>query len=91
MTRTLASELKPHHIAVNETIPGPVLKEHMLTPEKLRETEDRKAIELPNGEWHKVPADLGELALFLARSPVRLDRATVCCGADRRRWRCPGW
>ena len=30
LTRTLASELKPHHIAVNETIPGPVLKEHML-------------------------------------------------------------
>ena len=69
LTRTLASELKPHHIAVNEIIPGPVLKEHMLTPEKLMEIEDRKAIELPNGEWHKVPADLGELALFLATQP----------------------
>ena len=69
LTRTLASELKPHHIAVNEIIPGPVLKEHMLTPEKLREIEDRKAIELPNGEWHKVPVDLGELALFLATQP----------------------
>ena len=69
LTRTLASELKPHHIAVNEIIPGPVLKEHMLTPEKLREIEDRQAIELPNGEWHKIPSDLGELALFLATQP----------------------
>ena len=69
LTRTLASELKPYHIAVNEIIPGPVLKEHMLTPEKLEEIEDRQAIELPNGEWHKVPADLGELALFLATQP----------------------
>ena len=41
----------------------------MLTPEKLEEIEDRQAIELPNGEWHKVPADLGELALFLATQP----------------------
>ena len=69
LTRTLAVELKPHHVAVNEIIPGPVLKEHMLTPEKLAEIEDRQAIELPNGEWHKVPADLGELALFLATRP----------------------
>ena len=69
LTRTLASELKPYQIAVNEIIPGPVLKEHMLTPEKLEEIEDRQAIELPNGEWHKVPADLGELALFLATQP----------------------
>ena len=69
LTRTLASELKPHNIAVNEIIPGPVLKEHMLTPEKLHEIEGRQAIELPSGEWHKVPADLGELALFLATQP----------------------
>ena len=66
---TLASELKPHHIAVNEIIPGPVLKEHLLTPEKLREGEDWQGIELPNGEWHKTPADLAELALFLATQP----------------------
>ena len=60
LTRTLAVELKPHHIAVNEI---------MLTPEKLREVEEREAIELPGGEWHKVPADLAELALFLATQP----------------------
>lgn len=69
LTRTLAAELRPHHIAVNEIIPGPVLKEHMLTPEKLREIQDRDGIELPRGEWHKVPADLAELALFLATQP----------------------
>lgn len=69
LTRTLASELRPHRIAVNEIIPGPVLKEHMLTPEKLQEIEERQAIELPNGEWHKTPADLADLALFLAAQP----------------------
>ena len=69
MTRTLALELRPQAIAVNEVIPGPVLKEHMLTPEKLEEVEAKGAIELPNGEWHKLPRDLGALALFLATQP----------------------
>ena len=69
LTRTLAAELRSHHIAVNEIIPGPVFKEHMLTPEKLVEIEEGGPIERPNGEWHKVPADLGELALFLATQP----------------------
>ena len=69
LTRTLAVELKSYPIAVNEIIPGPVLKEHMLTPEKLEEIEAVQAIELPNGEWHKLPGDLGELALFLAAQP----------------------
>ena len=70
LTKTLAAELRPHGIAVNEIIPGPVLKEHMLTPEKLRESDRCTAIELPNGEWHKRPGDLGELALFLATQPL---------------------
>ena len=69
LTRTLAVELKSHGVAVNKIIPGPVLKEHMLTPGKLQEIEDRRGIELRNGEWHKVPADLEELALFLATQP----------------------
>lgn len=70
LTRTLASELKSHSIAVNEIIPGPVLKEHMLTPEKLEEIEEAGGgIELPNGEWHKCPSDLAGLALFLAMQP----------------------
>ena len=70
LTTTLARELKPHAIAVNEIIPGPVLKEHMLTPEKLREIEEAGGgVELPNGEWHKRPSDLDELALFLAAQP----------------------
>ena len=69
LTRTLASELKPHHIAVNEIVPGPVQKEHMLTPEKVQEIEAAEATELPNGEWHKMPSDLAGLALFLATQP----------------------
>lgn len=69
LTRTLALELKQNHIAVNEIIPGPVLKEHMLTPERMQEIDEGGAVELPNGEWHKVPADLAELALFLATQP----------------------
>ena len=69
LTRTLAAELKPDRIAVNEIIPGPVFKEHMLTPERLRDIDDRGAIELSSGEWHKVPSDLAELSLFLATQP----------------------
>ena len=69
LTRTLALELRPQSIAVNEVIPGPVLKEHMLTREKFEEVEAKEAIELPNGEWHKLPGDLGKLALFLATQP----------------------
>ena len=69
LTRTLAAELKPDHIAVNEIIPGPVFKEHMLTPERLRDIDDRGAVELSNGEWHKAPADLAQVALFLATQP----------------------
>ena len=70
LTTTLARELRPHAIAVNEIIPGPVLKEHMLTPEKFEEIEEAGGgIELPNGEWHKRPSDLDELAVFLAVQP----------------------
>ena len=69
LARTLALELRQYHIAVNEIIPGPVLKEHMLTPEKLQEIDNEGALELPNGEWHKTPGDLAELALFLASQP----------------------
>ena len=51
----------------------------MLTPEKLREIEEAGGgIELPNGEWHKRPSDLDELALFLADpAPPRPDGAEL--------------
>ena len=70
LTRCLAAELKSHRIAVNEIIPGPVLKEIGLTAEKVAEIEAAGgAIELPNGEWHKTPMDLAALAMFLATQP----------------------
>ena len=47
LTRTLAVELKSHGVAVNKIIPGPVLKEHMLTareaPGNRRPARDRAA------------------------------------------------
>lgn len=70
LIRSLAEELKPQRIAANEIIPGPVLKEHMLRAEKLAEIAAQGgAIELPNGEWHKMPSDVVGLALFLATQP----------------------
>ena len=64
-----ARELRPQAIAVNEIIPGPVLKERRLTPEKLREIDERGALELPSGEWQKRPSDLDGIALYLATQP----------------------
>ena len=69
LVQSLAEELKADRIAVNEIIPGPVLKEHMLTPVKLAEVE-AGAIEQPGGEWHKTPMDLAALVVFLASQPV---------------------
>ena len=70
LTRCLAAELKEQRVAVNEIIPGPVLKEHQLTAEKAAEIEAAGgAIELPNGEWRKTPTDLAALAMFLATQP----------------------
>ena len=69
LAQSLAEELKADRIAVNEIIPGPVHKEHMLTPAKLAEI-DAGAIELPSGEWHKTPLDLAQLVVFLASQPV---------------------
>lgn len=69
LTLSLAEELKADHVAVNEIIPGPVHKEHMLTPAKLAEIE-AGAIELSDGEWHKTPMDLAGLVMFLASQPA---------------------
>ena len=69
LAQSLAEELKADHIAVNEIVPGPVLKEYMLTPAKLAEIE-AGAIEQPGGEWHKTPMDLAALVMFLASQPA---------------------
>ena len=88
LTRTLASELKPHHIAVNEIIPGPVLKEHMLTPEKLREIDETgKRSSCPTGSGTRCPPTSRSLPSSWRRNPGwgPPDRASACCGADRMR------
>ena len=69
LVQSLAEELKADHVAVNEIIPGPVLKEHMLTPAKLAEVA-AGAVELPGGEWHKTPMDLASLVVFLVSQPA---------------------
>lgn len=63
LTRTLAQELAPHFIAVNELIPGPV--KTGMTPGSQQETQEL----LGDGEWVKQPEDVVPLALFLATQP----------------------
>jgi len=63
LTRMLAKELMPYHIAVNELIPGPVHKETRL-PKNLLNPETWS-----DNEWIKSPEDVVPLALFLATQP----------------------
>ena len=69
LTRTLAEELKPHHIAVNELVPGPVLRESMARHGQRWNADTGPPMELANGEWLKTPGDVTDLALFLATQP----------------------
>jgi len=69
LTRVLAAELRGSRIAVNELIPGPVRTPAIAIfgttdPDEL--TERVRAI----GEWLKEPADVAELALYLASLPT---------------------
>lgn len=66
LVRVLAQEVRAHGIAVNELVPGPVrtrLASHVETP-RTQSGDDAFA-----GEWLKDPADVCELALFLAGLP----------------------
>lgn len=65
-TRLLAEELLPHHITVNELVPGIV---H--TKPKEGETPERKLVEQLGGnlEWRKLPEDVVPLAMYLATTP----------------------
>jgi 3-oxoacyl-[acyl-carrier protein] reductase len=64
LTRTLAQELAPDNISVNELIPGPVVTS--LTAGLAERQDSVFGIE---GEWVKAPEDVVSLALFLATQP----------------------
>jgi 3-oxoacyl-[acyl-carrier protein] reductase len=65
LVRVLAQELRADHIAVNEIVPGPVrtvLIENL--PSNIAGTMAGVAT-----EWFKTPAEVADLALYLARLP----------------------
>lgn len=66
LTRILARELLPYNISVNELIPGPVqtaIDAHL---------PDERPVNMGfESEWVKMPADVTNLALFLATQPDR--------------------
>lgn len=64
LTRTLAQELAPYKISVNELIPGPVVTD--MTANLAKERDSVFGIE---SEWVKEPKDVVPLALFLATQP----------------------
>lgn len=65
LTRVLARELWPHHISVNELVPGPV----DTAPSSADRTAPGGTSVLGNSEWIKTPQDIMPLALFLATQP----------------------
>jgi 3-oxoacyl-[acyl-carrier protein] reductase len=60
LTKTLAKELMPYDICVNELIPGPVKTDMTAHLEKHFKS---------SNEWFKKPEDVVPLALFLATQP----------------------
>ncbi len=66
LVRSLATELRADHIAVNELIPGPVMTE--LASFIPRDPVQRAGGAFA-GEWVKEPADVAPMALFLASLP----------------------
>jgi 3-oxoacyl-[acyl-carrier protein] reductase len=65
LTRTLAQELLPFGISVNELLPGPVLTSLGGTP-----TADPGSAFTIEGEWIKKPEDVTNLALFMTDLPA---------------------
>jgi 3-oxoacyl-[acyl-carrier protein] reductase len=64
LVRILAQELAPHHISVNELIPGPVLTTRDAKKLKVWRARFEKL-----GDWVKDPKDVVPLALFMATQP----------------------
>ena len=68
LTRTLAQELAPDGIDVNELIPGPVVTDMTANQVAQSHLDANPALKQ---EWVKQPADVLPLALFLATQPPR--------------------
>ena len=64
LTRTLAQELWPNNISVNELIPGPVATEMAADSPK-----QEGSVFNIESEWIKGPEEVVPLALFLASQP----------------------
>lgn len=66
LVRTLAEELRPLGLSINELIPGPVETEMM----KRARSERADASAIMAQEWMKTPDDVVPLAMFLATQPA---------------------
>ena len=69
LTRVLAAELRPHRIAVNEIVPGPVYTDAIAIFGGGTEDEVAARVRESTGEWLKRPDDVAQLALYLATLP----------------------
>jgi 3-oxoacyl-[acyl-carrier protein] reductase len=69
LTRVLAAELRASRIAVNELVPGPVRTDAVSVLTDAADDEQAARIRA-RGEWLKEPADVAELACYLAGLPV---------------------
>jgi 3-oxoacyl-[acyl-carrier protein] reductase len=69
LTRVLAAELRPHHVAVNEIVPGPVYTEAISVFGGGTPDEVASRVRDATGEWLKQPADVAPLAVYLASLP----------------------
>ncbi|HEX4002544.1 MAG TPA: SDR family oxidoreductase [Candidatus Acidoferrales bacterium] len=74
LMRTIAVELAPHKINVNNIAPGAIYTPIDADVESNREIEGKLMSEIPLGRWGK-PEEVAELAVFLAS-----DSASYCTG-----------
>lgn len=70
LTRVLAAELRSHHVAVNEIVPGPVYTEAISVFGSGTFDEVAERLRAATGEWLKEPAEVAQLALYLASLPT---------------------
>jgi glucose 1-dehydrogenase len=75
LMRTIAVELAPHKITVNNIAPGAIFTPIDADIESNPEIEGKLMAEIPLGRWGK-PEEVGDLAVFLAS-----DSAAYCTGS----------